>query len=88
MLAIIQFCFCHPIPAVAAYWSHPDRRRQIQHLTRNTVSTAARLVAERGADMPVPKLLRVIAGDCPKMQAAQWHDVCEIHMPQLSELKW
>jgi hypothetical protein len=59
--------------------SRCDRRGRL-----NTV----RLVAEHGADMPEPKLLRILAADCPKMQAAQWHDVCGIHMPQLSELKW
>jgi hypothetical protein len=45
----------------------------------------ARLVAEHGADMPVPKLLRILAADCPKMQAAEFHDVCGIHLPQLSK---
>jgi hypothetical protein len=48
---------------------------------------AARLVAEHGADMPIPKLLRILAADCPRMQAADYHNFCGIHMPQLSKLK-
>jgi hypothetical protein len=41
-------------------------------------------MAEHGADMPV--LLRTIAADCPRMQAAQVHDVCRVHLPELSKL--
>lgn len=44
----------------------------------------AGLVAEHGAGTPIPALLRIIAADCPRMQAAQVHDVCGIHLPQLS----
>jgi hypothetical protein len=43
-------------------------------------------MAEHGADMPVPVLLRTIAADCPRMQAAQVHDVCRVHLPELSKL--
>ena len=43
-----------------------------------------RLVAAHGAGTPIPVLLRVIAADCPRMQAAQIHDVCGVHLPQLS----
>jgi hypothetical protein len=43
-----------------------------------------RLLAEHGASMPIPGLLRVIAADCPKMIEAQTHDVCGIHIPTLS----
>jgi hypothetical protein len=35
--------------------------------------------------MPVPELLRIIAADCPKMQAAEFDDVCGVHLPQLAE---
>jgi hypothetical protein len=45
-----------------------------------------RLVAEHGAGMPIPTLLRIIAADCPRMQAAQIHDVCGVHLPRLSGL--
>jgi hypothetical protein len=56
--------------------------------SRRGVLSAARLAAEHGADMPGPELLRILAADCPRMQAAEFHDVCGIHMPQLSKLKW
>ncbi len=46
----------------------------------------ARLVAERGADMSAPRLLRLLSADCPKRIAGQWHDVCGVHLPQLSKL--
>jgi hypothetical protein len=52
---------------------------------RGRMNTAAQ-VAEHGADMPVPVLLRTIAADCPRMQAAQLHDGCGVHLPQLSQL--
>lgn len=45
---------------------------------------SGRLVAEHGATIPVPVLLRSIAADCPRMRAAQLHDVCGVHLPQLS----
>jgi hypothetical protein len=38
-------------------------------------------VAEHGADMLVPVSLRTIVTDCPRMQAAQVHDVCGVHLP-------
>jgi hypothetical protein len=47
----------------------------------------ARLLAEHGAYMPVPVLLRTIAAGCPRMQAGQLHDVCGVHLPQLSRLQ-
>jgi hypothetical protein len=52
---------------------------------RGRLHTAA-LVAEHGADMPVPALLRIIAADCPRMRAAAFHDVCGVYLPQLSKL--
>lgn len=42
-----------------------------------------RLVAEHGAYIPVPVLLRTNAAECPRMQAAQVHDVCGVHLPHL-----
>jgi hypothetical protein len=41
---------------------------------------------EHGAYMPVPVLLRTIAADCSRLQAVQGHDVCRVHLPQLSRL--
>lgn len=46
-----------------------------------------RLVVQHGAYIPVPVLLRTIAADCPCMQAALLHDVCGVHLPQLSRLE-
>jgi hypothetical protein len=45
------------------------------------------LLAEHGPALPMPTLLRVLAGDCPRMQAQQVHDVCGAHFPGLSTLK-
>jgi hypothetical protein len=45
-----------------------------------------RLLVEHGADMPIPQLLRIIAGDCPKLNAVQISDICGIHSPSLSRL--
>lgn len=40
-------------------------------------------MAEHGAYIPVPVLLRTNAAECPRMQAAQVHDVCGVHLPHL-----
>ena len=45
-----------------------------------------RLIAQHGADMPLPELRRIIAADCPKMQANKMHDVCGVRFPALSLL--
>jgi hypothetical protein len=34
----------------------------------------------------VPMLPRTIAADCPRIQAAQVHDVCGVNLTQLSRL--
>lgn len=65
------------LPAIEVYCNRCDRRGRRQ---------TTRLVAEHGANMPVPALLRTIAADCPRMQRAQAHDVCGMHLPQLSRL--
>jgi hypothetical protein len=44
-----------------------------------------RLLAAHGPTMPIPTLRRIIAADCPKMQAEKIHDVCGIHFPDLSK---
>ncbi len=48
--------------------------------------TTGRLVAEHGAAMPVPVLLPTTAADCARMLPAQLHDVCVMHLRQLSRL--
>jgi hypothetical protein len=49
--------------------------------------TAARLVAEHRVNLPGPVLLRTIAADCPRMQAVEIHEVCVVHLPQLSWMR-
>jgi hypothetical protein len=46
-----------------------------------------RLLARHGPDLPLPTLRRILAANCPKMQAQQAHDVCGAHFPGLSTLK-
>ena len=46
----------------------------------------ARLVAEHGADLPIPMLRRIVAAECPRMLAGHLHDVCGVHFPGLSGL--
>jgi hypothetical protein len=52
---------------------------------RGKVKTA-RLVAEHGAAMAVPDLLRIIAADCPRMRAGRTHEPCGVHLPGLVAL--
>jgi hypothetical protein len=43
-----------------------------------------RLLADHGADLPVPTLRRIVAADCPRMIEGKMHDVCGVHFPDLS----
>ena len=43
-----------------------------------------RLVAEHGANLPVPELRHIMAADCPHMIAGQLHDVRGVRFPGLS----
>lgn len=52
---------------------------------RGTLRTD-RLVGDHGVAMPIPALFRLIAADCPRMQADKMHDVCGVHMPELPRL--
>jgi hypothetical protein len=36
--------------------------------------------------MPMPKLRRVLAGDCERLKAAKAHDPCGCHFPELPRL--
>ena len=47
----------------------------------------SRLVAEHGAQMPLPELLRILSADCPRRIAGQWHDVCGAHFPGLVRVR-
>ena len=41
-------------------------------------------VAQRGAEMGLPKLRHILASDCPRAGAVSLCDQCGIHYPQLS----
>lgn len=45
-----------------------------------------RLMTQHGRLMSVPALLALLSADCPKRQAAKMHDVCGVHLPQLSAI--
>ena len=53
---------------------------------RRGVLRTDRLAREHGVAMPIPALLRLIAVDCPRMQADKFHDVCGVHLPELGRL--
>jgi hypothetical protein len=65
------------LPTVDAACDRCERRGRLD---------TASLVAEHGAELDVPTLLRIVAAACPRMQAAKTHDVCGVHMPELSKL--
>jgi hypothetical protein len=44
----------------------------------------ARLIAQHGADAALPDVLRAIAGDCPKREAFNVHDRCDVYVPVLA----
>jgi hypothetical protein len=54
------------------------------HRERGQLHTAP-LVAQHGADMPLPMLLRILTLDCPR--ARQTRDACGMHLPQLSKMR-
>ena len=45
-----------------------------------------RLLADHGQAMPMPALLRLLAGDCPKLTAAHLYERCDVHCPTVSAL--
>ena len=52
-----------------------DRRRRLR---------LDRLLAQYGADLPMPNLGRLLAADCPRLIADRIHDVCGWRFPGLS----
>ena len=46
----------------------------------------ARLLTQRGPDLPMPMLHKLVAADCPRMMANVMHDPCGVHCPNLSRL--
>ena len=75
---------CHLIGQVAARLASIDVA--CHRCSRRGRLRTGRLVAEHGTAISVPALLRIIAADCPRMRAAQMHDVCGVHLPELSGL--
>ena len=53
---------------------------------RHGVLRTDKLLADHGKAMPMPALLRLLAGDCPKVASAHLHDRCDVHSPTLSAL--
>ena len=45
-----------------------------------------RLLAEHGPAMGMPELLRILAGDCPRLGASAVYERCDVHCLTLSEL--
>jgi len=65
------------LPILEVACNRCDRRGRLR---------TARLLAEHGRDLPIPELRRIVAADCPRMQAGQMHDACGVHFPDLSRL--
>jgi hypothetical protein len=53
---------------------------------RHGVLRTDKLVADHGKAMPMPALLRLLAGDCPRLSAANLYERCDVHSPTLGEL--
>ena len=45
--------------------------------------SVAKLIVEHGADMRLPDLREILAGDCPRLRVASFNDRCAVHYPQL-----
>jgi len=67
------------LPALDVACNRCDRRGRLR---------TDSLMAKHGPSLPIPELRRIVAADCPRMQAGHIHDVCGIHFPGLSGLVW
>jgi len=80
----------HPDPGVVTLGQVAPRLSVLEvscnRCERRGRLATGRLLAEHGPALPLPDLGRIIAADCPRMQAAQVHDVCGVHFPGLSRL--
>jgi hypothetical protein len=45
--------------------------------------SVARLIAQQGAEIRLPELRNINAGDCPRDQEDRIYDRCGVHYPQL-----
>ena len=48
--------------------------------------SAARLIEQHGADIWLPSLCDVLAGDCPKRESVAAGERCSVYYPQLLRL--
>ncbi len=53
---------------------------------RHGLLNTDKLVADHGEAMPMPTLLRLLAGDCPKLTSVNAYERCDVHSPTLSAL--
>src|SRR3954454_5263822 len=53
---------------------------------RHGVLRTDKLLADHGRNKPMPELLRLLAGDCPRLRATNLYDRCHVHSPTLGEL--
>jgi hypothetical protein len=53
---------------------------------RHEVARTDKLLAEHGRAMTMPTLLRLLAGDCPKLKATNFYDLRGVHSPTLRKV--
>ena len=53
---------------------------------RHGVLRTDKLLADHGRNKPMPELLRLLAGDCPRLSATNLYERCDVHSPTLGEL--
>jgi hypothetical protein len=53
---------------------------------RRGVLRTDKLLLEHGPAMGMPDLLRILAGDCPRLQRGSLSERCDVHCPTLVEL--
>jgi hypothetical protein len=54
--------------------------------SRRGVMRTDKLLLEHGPTMGMPDLLRILAGDCPRLQRDSLSERCDVHCPTLPEL--
>jgi hypothetical protein len=66
------------LPMLDVACSKCDRRGRL---------SIAKLIAQHGADMRLPDLREILAGDCPRVRSASVVDRCGVHYPQLASIE-
>jgi len=51
---------------------------------RHGVLRTDKLLADHGRNKPMPELLRLLAGDCPRLSATNLYERCDVHVGRLS----